>query len=86
MWRSRAASRWLEHARRARPSAAAKVTKSPPSLANEEPASARDHGSGHTIEYKHADELATWQQAAKLAQRPLATKPAEGSNSTPMAI
>jgi hypothetical protein len=86
MWQSRAASRWPEHARRARPPAAAEATKSPPSLVNEEPASARDHGSGHTVECKHADELPTMQQAAKLAQPRFATKPAKGSNHTPTAI
>ena len=68
------------------PPTAAEVTKSPLCLVNASPASARDHGSGQTIECKHADELPTMQQAAKLAQPRFATKPAKGSNHTPMAI
>ena len=68
------------------PPTAAEVSKSPFCLVDASPASARDHGSGHTIECKHSDKLATLQQAAKLAQPPFATKPAEGSNHTPMAM
>ena len=68
------------------PPAAAEVSKSPLCLVDASPASARDHGSGHMVECKHAKALATMQQAAKLAQPPFATKPAKGSNSTPTAI
>ena len=68
------------------PPAAAKVSKSPLCLVDASPASARDHGSGHMVECKRAETLATMQQAAKLAQPPFATKPAEGSHCTPMAI
>ena len=68
------------------PPTAAEVTKSPLCLVNASPASARDHGSEPTVECKHANKLATLQQAAKLAQPPFATKPAECSSCTPMAI
>ena len=86
MWRSRAASRWPEHARRARPPAAAEVSKSRLSLVGDKPDDARDRSSEHTDECQRADKLPTLQQAAKLAQPPFATKPAKGSNRTPMAI
>ena len=68
------------------PTVAAEVAKSPFCLVDASPASARDHGSEPTVECKHANKLATMQQAAKLAQPPFATKPAKGSNRTPMAM
>ena len=68
------------------PPTAAKASKSPFCLVDDSPASARDHGSGHMVECKHANALPTMQQAAKLAQPRFATKPAEGSNRTPTAM
>ena len=68
------------------PPTAAEASKSPFCLVDDSPASARDHGSEPRVECKHANKLATLQQAAKLAQPPFATKPAEGSNRTPMAM
>ena len=59
------------------PPTAAKASKSPFCLVDASPASARDHGSGHMVEFKRAEALATLQQAAKLAQPPFATKPAK---------
>ena len=68
------------------PPVAAEASKSLFCLVDVSPASARDHGSEPTVECKHANKLATMQQAAKLAQPPFATKPAECSNCTPTAI
>ena len=68
------------------PPVAAEASKSLFCLVDVSPASARDHGSGHMVECKHADKLPTMQRAAKLAQPPFATKPAKGSNRTPTAI
>jgi len=62
---------------RARPTAAAQVTKSRLSLVDEQPASARDHCSVHTDGCHHAEELATLPPAAKLLQPSSAAKAAK---------
>ena len=77
MRRSRASSRCMDHAPRAQPPAAAQSTKSLPSLADEQPGDAHAHGSEPTVDCQHAKVLATLPPAAKLAQPPFASKPAE---------
>ena len=57
--------------------AAAKVAKSPLSLVDAKPIVARDHGSSHTDDCKHAEELATLLLATKLLQPPSAAEAAK---------
>ena len=72
-----------DHTLRAWPATAAQVAKSPLSLADDQPASARDDGSDRTDSGQRAEQLLTVLLLAKLLQPPSAAKAAKPSGRAP---
>jgi len=80
---TRAAARHKDHTPRAWPATAAQVAKSPLSLADDQPASARDDGSDRTDSGQRAEQLLTVLLLAKLLQPPSAAKAAKPCGRAP---